>query len=35
MVTHWPDMLVDTLPSELAEIEMQTIGDTLGEVLVG
>ena len=39
MVTHWPkcqtDALVGILPNRLADIEMQTIGDTLAQVLVG
>ena len=39
MVTHWPkcetDALVGTLPNRLADIEMQTIGYTLTQVLVG
>ena len=39
LVTHWPrceaDALVGTLPNRLAEIDMQTIGDTLAKLLVG
>ena len=38
MVTHWPkyetDALVGILPNRLANIEMQTIADTLEQVLV-
>ena len=37
-VTHWPkcetDALVGILPNRLANIEMQTIADTLAQVLV-
>ena len=39
LVTHWPkyetDAVVGTLPNRLADIEMQTIGYTLTQVLVG
>ena len=39
LVTHWPkcetDALVGILPNRLADIEMQTIADTLAQVLVG
>ena len=38
LVTHWPkcetDVLVGILPNRLANIEMQTIADTLAQVLV-
>ena len=38
LVTHWPkcetDALVAILPNRLANIEMQTIADTLAQVLV-
>ena len=38
LVTHWPkcktDALVGILPNRLANIEMQTIADTLAQVLV-
>ena len=39
LVTHWPkcktDALVGILANRLADIEMQTIGDTLAKALVG
>ena len=38
LVTHWPkcetDALVGILPNRLANSEMQTIADTLAQVLV-